>query len=138
MNFTELAAKATKYVFPFLKKNKAVSQITKEIGEATNTSLIELWDWIKPIFIEEFEEEDENKENESVITHEIKKKLKKAESSQQQQFLQLIKQLEEDAANNRLPKQNTIKIKGNNNIAIQDAYNSQININSPKTDEGNN
>lgn len=55
MTLKEITAELWEIVFPVLKL-EAVGTIKAEIAEATNTSIMELWDKVKPIFIEEFEE----------------------------------------------------------------------------------
>lgn len=54
MTTKEIVSKVWKTIFP-IAKLEAVGTIQKEIAEATNTSILELWAKIKPLFIEEFE-----------------------------------------------------------------------------------
>ncbi len=54
----ELSKDILKYLFPFFKRNESVKTISQDLSQATNTSLIELWQKIKSIFIEEFEVEE--------------------------------------------------------------------------------
>lgn len=79
MNEIEISEKVVGLLRPFLKGNKAISKITSEIKEATNTSILEMWEAIKPIFIEEFEEDGElsiDVENSGIVAREIRKNLK--------------------------------------------------------------
>jgi hypothetical protein len=55
MDAPTIAKTAYSLIKPFLGKNKAISKITSDIADATNNTLLELWEYIKPIFIEEFE-----------------------------------------------------------------------------------
>ena len=68
---------------PFLQKSKSIKTITKDISEASDTTLSGIWTAIKPIFIEEFEEEEDVLTDEateaSALNHVLKKKLKKEE-----------------------------------------------------------
>jgi hypothetical protein len=61
-------------------KNKAISKITSDIADDTNNTLLELWEFIKPIFIEEFQKDDhltEKAEKEDIAVHEIEKRIDK-------------------------------------------------------------
>lgn len=83
MDFITLSKGIVSTLLPFLKKSKSVEKITNDIKEAADTSLSELWNKVKPIFIEEFEENQnelsEDVENEDVVGHVLKKTLKKDE-----------------------------------------------------------
>lgn len=71
---------------PYLKKSKSVETISKEISEATDTTLGNIWEKIKPIFIEEFVEEEELTEaveEPKVLEYELGKKLKKDKALKQ-------------------------------------------------------
>lgn len=80
MDASTIAKTAYSVIRPFVGKNKAINQITSEIKEAANTSLLELWETIKPIFIEEFEKDDrltDKAEKEEIAVHEIEKRIDK-------------------------------------------------------------
>jgi hypothetical protein len=55
MTAKEITTKIWATVFPIMKL-EAVGTIKEELTEATNTSILELWDKVKPLFIEEFED----------------------------------------------------------------------------------
>lgn len=78
MDAPTIAKTAYSLVKPFFGKNKAISKITSDITEAANTSLLELWEFIKPIFIEEFQKDDlltDKAEREDLAVHEIEKRI---------------------------------------------------------------
>lgn len=79
MDMKELIQKVLELVFPFLK-SEALKKIGKDFKTATDTSLLELWEKVKPLFIEEIEELKEAPEDEQ-IAEEVKvtarKKLRK-------------------------------------------------------------
>lgn len=132
MDISKLSKEVAKFIFPFLAKNKAVSKITEDIKEASNTSLIGLWNWIKPIFIEEFEDEnglDSDVENVSIVEREIKKKIQNVEFDDLKVLTNLINQLKDDAKKGKLPQKNAINLKGNQNIVVQDSADSVIHFN---------
>ena len=136
MGITTLAIEAAKFILPFLAKNKAVKQITHEVKEVANNSLSEIWNWIKPVFVEEFEDEnglDPDVENSSVVEREIKKKLKGTDTADLEKLYALIEQLKKDEKEGRLPTLNKMKIKGDKNIGIQDVSDSQIDIQTGNT-----
>ena len=97
-----LAGSALKYVLPYLSKNKAIKQISSEINEAANTSLIDLWDNIKHIFIEEFEENDPDLEEPKIVEREIKKMLESLDEPDLEKFKHLIERLNEDKKSGKL------------------------------------
>lgn len=84
MDIVTLSKSIFSTLLPFLKKSKSVEKITNDIKEAADTSLSELWNKVKPVFIEEFEENEnelsEDIENEDVVGHVLKKSLKKDEN----------------------------------------------------------
>lgn len=135
MDIITITKAAVKFVFPFIGKNKAIQQITKDITEASNTSLLELWEWMKPLFIEEFEKDgklEESVENEAIVEHEIKKKVTKAAEPELTKLKTLLEQLQSDEAQGKLSKTNTINIKGDGNITFQDVQGRDINVNKEK------
>lgn len=80
MDAPTIAKTAYSLIKPFFGKNKAISKITSDITEAANTSLLELWEFIKPIFIEEFQKDDhltDKAEKEDIAVHEIEKRIDK-------------------------------------------------------------
>ena len=60
MNSKELAQKLVGLIFPLLKLD-SVKQIGKEFKDATDASIQEIWEKVKPIFIEEIEEEEDSR-----------------------------------------------------------------------------
>ncbi len=115
INFSELTSKVTNLLLPFLRKNKVISKINEDFKEAGSTSLLELWEKIKPIFIEEFEEEngelDQDVINEAILRRELKKKLKGNEDFANT-IARILKNVEQE-----VPKTN-IGISNSKNIAI--------------------
>ena len=131
MEITTIAKYAAQFIVPFLAKNKAIKKIGQEVKEVANTSLLNLWNWMKPIFVDEFEDEDglnPDVENEPIVEREIKKKLESTEAPELEKLSALIEQLTKDQAEGRLPKINEASITGDGNILIQDVENSEINI----------
>lgn len=55
MDIKAMTKRVWESIFPIVKL-EAIGTIKKEITEATNTTILELWDKVKPLFIEEFEE----------------------------------------------------------------------------------
>lgn len=98
MDAPTIAKTAYSLIRPFFGKNKAISKITADITDAANTSLLELWEFIKPIFIEEFEKDDqltEKAEKEDIAVHEIEKRIDKdavLKSSLEQRLLAIEKE----------------------------------------------
>ena len=133
MDITTIAKTAVQFVLPFVAKNKTVKKVTTDVTEAANTALLELWEWLKPLFIEEFEKEgnlEESVENEAIVAHEIKKKVNKATEPELVKLKTLLEQLQSDEAQGKLPKINTIRVTGSKNIILQDVRGKDININS--------
>jgi hypothetical protein len=117
---------------PFVAKNKTVKKITTDVTEAANTSLLELWEWMKPLFIEEFEKDgtlEEDAASEAIVAREVKKKVEKADASELDKLKALLTQLQSDEAQGKLPKTNTIRVTGSKNIILQDVRGKDININ---------
>ena len=54
----EIAKQTVSLIFPLLKLD-SIKEIGKEFKEATNTSIQEMWQLVKPVFIEEFDAEKE-------------------------------------------------------------------------------
>jgi hypothetical protein len=133
MDITTIAKKAVQFVLPFVAKNKTVKKITTDVTEAANTSLLELWEWMKPLFIEEFEKDgtlEEDAASEAIVAREVKKKMEKADASELDKLKALLTQLQSDEAQGKLPKTNTIRVTGSKNITLQDVRGKDININS--------
>jgi hypothetical protein len=126
MDIITTASKIGERLLPFFLKSKTITQIGKEIGEATDTELSLLWKKVKPWFIEEYEEEkplDDTFEKEDVKGV-VKKGLKNTDDDTKNAIDELLKKLEE-----RQPvTKNTATVKGNNNIVNQGISNSDIQI----------
>jgi len=123
MNFQEVATKITKFIFPFFGKSKTIKQIGQEIGTAADNELLILWNSVKGLLIEEYEEAtviDADIE-ESDVKATIKRKLKKADDTTK---ASIEKALAQKAAT--VTKTNTTTITGNNNQVFQDVNNSNI------------
>lgn len=52
----EIAAKAAAWLLPFLKKNKLIAEIADDFKDAAATEMRLLWQKVKPIFIEDFDD----------------------------------------------------------------------------------
>ncbi len=87
MDIKTIAATTFSSLLPFLKKSKSIQQVSKEVSAAADTTLGTLWEKVKPIFIEEFEEETELSEDvvkEDAVLYVLKKILKKNEALKQE------------------------------------------------------
>ncbi len=134
MDISILTKSVVKYIFPFIAKNKTIKKIGEEISEAANNSLDELWEKVKPIFIEEYEEDgvlNEYVESQISIEKDIHKMLKKASQEDVDTIAKTCEQLDQDEASGKLKSLN-INVSGDDNIVITDTTNSQININQGK------
>jgi hypothetical protein len=132
MDIITTATKIGERLLPFFFKSKTITQIGKEIGEATDTELSLLWKKVKPWFIEEYEEEkplDDTFEKEDVKGV-VKKGLKNADDDTKNAIDELLEKLEANQTNSG----NTAKVKGNDNIVIQGVSGGGIHINTPKKD----
>lgn len=56
MTTIEIAAKAAAWLLPFLKKNKLIEEIADDFKDAAATEMRLLWQKVKPIFIEDFDD----------------------------------------------------------------------------------
>lgn len=85
MELKPLVEKVMEFVLPVLKL-EAGQEIGKELKEATNTTIRELWTKVKPLFIEEFEEykEDPDAENLAALKAKLRRSLKANETLQQE------------------------------------------------------
>ena len=86
MDTKKLATTIFTTLLPFLKKSKSIQQVSKEVLEATDTTLSELWQKVKPIFIEEFEVDTQLTEeatDKGAVMHVLKKALTKNEALKQ-------------------------------------------------------
>lgn len=131
MEIATIATYAARFMLPYLAKSKTVKQITKEVKEVTNASLLKLWDWMKPIFIEGFENDnglDPEVEKEPIVEKEVIKKLENIDSKELEKLSAILEQLVKDEAEGRLPKINKANIGGDGNTVIQDVTNSEIKI----------
>ncbi|MEL6942206.1 MAG: hypothetical protein AAFO82_06020 [Bacteroidota bacterium] len=80
MNAKELTKELMSLFVPILKL-ESVNQIGEEFKEATNTSILEMWEKVRPLFIEEIEELKSDPEDEEVLEESrvgMRKKLRKA------------------------------------------------------------
>ena len=144
MDFKAIAAKVLTLIVPALK-SKAAKTIGKDFSEAINNEILMLWEKrLKPIFIEEvedetkeFEKDPENKDAQEDLAYELKKMLKKDEDLQKQ-VNQLIEKVENEKPG-YIEKHNTMTISGNGVIGIQDSTNVHIhgsgNYNANKNEE---
>lgn len=133
MDIIATATKIGERLLPFFLKSKTITQIGKEIGEATDTELGLLWKKVKPWFIEEYGEEKplgDTFENEDVKGV-VKKGLKNADDDTKKVIDELLKKLNAGQTNSG----NTATVTGTGNVVIQGVSGGGgININTPKKD----
>ncbi|HFA50773.1 MAG TPA: hypothetical protein ENJ95_17330 [Bacteroidetes bacterium] len=78
MNSKELSKAIYEILFP-ISKLESVKDIGKELTEATDTSVRELWEKVRPLFIEEFEElknDPKDEDNQIAVKAKLKRVLK--------------------------------------------------------------
>ncbi len=126
MDISTIAKMATEFLLPFLKKNKAISQIGDEIKEASNNSLLELWEWAKPIFIEEYSDEKKETFNDyielaPVVEKDIHKKLSALPEEQVMKIKKLCDQLTEQGGSKTI-------VTGNDNVVVSNNTGSTISV----------
>ena len=84
MTPAEIAAQATAWLLPFLKKSKLIEEIADDFKEAAQTELRLLWQKVKPIFIEDFNDGegrlDEAAESQPAVKKVLEKNLKNDEN----------------------------------------------------------
>lgn len=125
MDILATAKKIADRLLPFFFKSKTITQIGKDIGEATDTELGLLWKKVKPWFIEEYEAEkplDETFEKDDVKAT-LKKGLKNADADMQNAIAEILKNLEQSKISS-----NNATATGTSNIIIQDTKDSNIQI----------
>lgn len=76
MNAKDLSKAIFQILFP-VSRLESVQEIQKDLGEATNTSVRELWGKVRPLFIEEFEDLKQDPQDTDVHGS-IRSKMKKA------------------------------------------------------------
>jgi DNA mismatch repair ATPase MutS len=79
MNPKELASHIVSILFPLLKLD-SIQQIGKEFKSATDQSIHELWEIVKPWFIEEIENGEDAMEAKGAIKSGLRKELAKNEN----------------------------------------------------------
>lgn len=123
MDAKEMAPKILEFIFPILKMT-SLKQIGAEFKEATNTTILEIWDKVKHLFIEETEElraNPEDKEIEEEVFNATKKKLRNALGSDDS----LKKELENllAKAEHQESTQGQINIIGSKNVVTGGNFN---------------
>ncbi|TVL99015.1 MAG: hypothetical protein CV087_19730 [Candidatus Brocadia sp. WS118] len=93
MDAKTLSKEIVAAIFPLLRLN-SVRQIGKEFKQAAEGSILEIWEKVKPIFIEEIEAEDTPEEAQVAISSSLRKKLDK-DKELKQQLETLLKKVEE-------------------------------------------
>ena len=83
MDTKTLAKQIVTTLFPLLKLD-SVKQIGKEFRQATDGSILEMWEKVKPLFIEEIEAEDTPEEAQVAIGSALRKALNKDEKLKQE------------------------------------------------------
>ena len=123
-----IATTVVNAVVPFL--NKGAEKIVEKGAEEAFTKRAEIWNKVKGLFpsndlttLNLFEENPADLKNQGMFEGELKHLLK-ANPEAAEELDKLVKQLPALQA-----KQNTIDIKGDNNIAFQDISGSNIKIN---------
>ncbi|MCO6479153.1 MAG: 5'-methylthioadenosine/S-adenosylhomocysteine nucleosidase [Phaeodactylibacter sp.] len=97
MDAKTLAKEVVAMVFPLLQLD-SVKQIGKEFKHAADGSVLEIWEKVKPIFIEEIEAEDTPEEAQVAIGSALRKELNKDEGLKLQLEALLKKAAEKGAA----------------------------------------
>ncbi|MCB9276605.1 MAG: 5'-methylthioadenosine/S-adenosylhomocysteine nucleosidase [Lewinellaceae bacterium] len=98
MDANTVAKQAVSLLFPLLKLD-SVKQAGKEFRQAIDGTLLEIWNKVKPIFIEEIEAEDIPDQAQGAIRSALRRNLEQ-DDSLKQQLETLLKQLEEKGAGN--------------------------------------
>ncbi|MCC7506489.1 MAG: hypothetical protein IT259_14390 [Saprospiraceae bacterium] len=115
MTPVEIAAKAAEWLLPFLKKNKLIEEIAGDFKEAAQTELRLLWQKVKPIFIEDFNDGegrlDEAAESQPAVKKVLEKTVKNDETLGNA-LSELLATLDEKAARGE------ISISGSTNVVV--------------------
>ena len=118
----DLVSEVVSLLFPILKLD-AIKDIGNEFKEATNNSIKEIWEKVRPIFIEEMEglskEELQNEETKIEIRGAIKSSLKNKLNQEESLRRELLKLVSNTKSKKQKPKvTNQAKVNGNNNTTI--------------------
>ncbi|OQY05248.1 MAG: hypothetical protein B6I20_01610 [Bacteroidetes bacterium 4572_117] len=137
MNYKEVAKQAINLFVPALAKSKARKHIKNDFSEAINNEILDVWGKIRPIFIEEIEDETIKFENitedtdaNEAIQYELRKLLKKNDGVQKT-VNELIKKTKK--INPGITKENTVTVTGNDNTIFQYIKGLNINISGNRT-----
>lgn len=119
MTTRELATKIYEILLP-AGKLESIKDIGKELKEATNNSISELWKKVSPIFIEEYEELKEtpdDKDIQGAIRNKLKRELEKSEDLKKEVNEMLLKIEKESSKSGDVFKvsksENVVQTKGN-------------------------
>ena len=92
MDAKTIAKQIVSIIFPFLQLD-SIKLIGKEFRQATDGTIQEIWEKVRPIFIEEVEAEDTPEEAQVAIRSSLRKELEKNDELKQQ-MAALLKQVE--------------------------------------------
>jgi len=122
----ELIAKTLEYAIKGIKNSKTMQEVSKDFSEALDNEINVFWNWLKPIFITEFDSPTEqlvsnpdNPKAQGVIEYVLGEKLKKDEPFRLELLAHIEKLQQVESENLGKSTSNNLNIKGNNNITIQ-------------------
>ncbi|MCB0614435.1 MAG: hypothetical protein KDC75_14055, partial [Phaeodactylibacter sp.] len=104
-------------LFPLLKLD-SVKQIGKEFRQATDGSILEMWEKVKPLFIEEIEAEDTPEEAQVAIGSALRKALNKDEKLKQELEALLKQAAEKGVAGSTVAITNSKNVVQGSNISV--------------------
>ena len=117
MDAKTLAKEIVATVFPLLRLD-SVKQIGREFKEATDGSILEIWEQVKPVFIEEIEAEDTVEEAQVAIGSALRRELNKDEELKQQLEALLKKAEEKGTAGSKVVIKNSKNVVQGSDIRV--------------------
>jgi hypothetical protein len=114
MELKPLVKQIMEFIMPILKM-EAGQEIGRDFREATNTTIREIWDRVRPLFIEEFEDfrEEQKEEILDEIPPKIQRKLRKDELFRKE-LTQLVERAKETPAGQNIIQNSKNVIQGSN------------------------
>jgi nucleoside phosphorylase len=110
MDAKKIAQHVVSLLFPLLKLD-SVQQIGQEFKEATDSTILEIWEKVKPVFIEEIGAEDDPNDAQVAIRSSLRKELIKREPLKKE-LISLLRQAQEK----NLINETTINISNSKNV----------------------
>lgn len=117
MDAKTLAKEIIATVFPLLRLD-SVKQVGKEFKEATDGSILEIWEQVRPVFIEEIEAEDTVEEAQVAIGSALRRELNKDEELKQQLEALLKKAEEKGTAGSKVVIKNSKNVVQGSDIRV--------------------